>query len=424
MQDCEKINNCLLCFNSTELLVSFGTTPLANELSDYHSYIEDDEFPLNLVICRKCRHVQLDHIVNPERLFRNYLYASGTSSVTHKYSKEYAESVINIFDLKEEDVVIDIGSNDGLLLSFFQKAGMTVVGFDPAENLAKIANENNILTISDFFTHKLAKQIIRNKEFTKLQPFEKAKVILSNNCFAHIKDLHDIVNGINELLDDDGVFIFENSYLGDVLDKNLFDTIYHEHLHTHSIFPLIHFFKKHGMKIFRVERTSNQGGSIRVFVCKNNSKRLVEDSVYDLLKEEEDIDDRLDAFLSNIEALKENLHEILEEHSDKNIDVFGLPAKSVTLFYVLNLDNIFRYIYEDAELKQNKFSPGFHLPILHSNKIKEHNPDVIFIACWNFADSVMQRLRKEGYKGKFIVPLPELKEYEYCEELDLEIERV
>ena len=276
MKDHEQIYNCLLCGGkfSPSFRVVFGDTPLANELSEYGDYLKEDLFRLVLVQCEECNHIQLDEIIDGSRLFRDYLYVAGTSEVNRKHFQNYAESVSKEY-LKEGDLVIDIGSNDGLLLSYFKNLGMKILGVDPAKNIVKEANKKDLRTIPEFFTYELAEKLISNmsKSGTAVS-FKLAKVITCNNMFAHTKDLKDVVRGVLELLDDNGVFIFENSYLGDILDKSLYDTIYHEHCHTHAITPLIKFFRKFGMKIFDIEPLPNQqGGSLRVFVCRNSNNR-------------------------------------------------------------------------------------------------------------------------------------------------------
>ncbi len=419
MQDCERIENCLLCGTLLDVYpksfhLDLGFTPLANEFSEYKDYIEDDLFPLNIIQCHSCKHLQLDTIVNPNRLFRDYLYVSSTSPVNRKHFQDYAISLIEDFDLKKGQQIVEIGSNDGLLLSFLKEKGLYVLGIDPARNIAREASVKGIPTIPEFFTASLAKNLLQGIRVDGSSWIcDPAKIVIANHMFAHTKDLNEIVKSILEILADDGIFVFENSYLLDILDKCLLGIFYHEHCHTHSISPLIKFFRKFGMKIFRVQRLPNQqGGSIRVFVCKNSAKYKVDQSVFDILELEKEIPFKLTQFRTKIEKWKSATNSVLFKlkNDKKVIDIYGYPAKLTTELYTLNLEKgTFRYAYDDAELKVGKYSPGLHIPVLHPNEIMKHNPDVLFIGGWNFANSIIEKCKQMGYKGKFIVPLPELK---------------
>jgi 2-polyprenyl-3-methyl-5-hydroxy-6-metoxy-1,4-benzoquinol methylase len=421
-----KITECLLCGNKKlKEVYSFGETPLANEFLNKKDIIQET-FPLNLVVCEndQCNHVQLDYIVDQERLYKNYSYVSGTSQVNVKHFKEYAADIMfNYFEfLKFKDgesihlyegsknikkIILDIGSNDGTFLKCFSDEFIRI-GIDPADNLKELAKLNNVDTIVDFFNKQTAKSIgeyILNK-----YKQEKFKVITCNHMFAHNEDLYTIMEGVNYLLDDNGVFVFENSYLLDILDKNLFDILYHEHCHSHYLKPLINFFKQFNMKIFQVERLPNQqGGSIRVFVCKAGAYRGRNITVDTLIKEEEKILAKLEQFSENIKTSKQDFIEKLKPYINKKIHCYGYPAKTTTLFYTYGIkENDIECCYEDAELKQNTFSPGLHIPIVPVNKLYENKPNVIIVSAWNFAKSIIknhQRFIKE-YNGVFLVPLP------------------
>jgi len=436
MKDYEKVNKCLLCENNSfNKIYDFGKTPLANEfLKDKN--INQDVFDLKLIQCIKCKHVQLDTIVNQDRLYRNYSYVSGTSQVNIEHFKHYANNVMTRFFshinnsnipfpsnmASYEDILIDIGSNDGTFLKNFDNK-IRRFGIDAAENLAALANEENIFTFEGFFDEKL------NVRYTKsghnLQKYIddlsvegrkiKAKVITANHMFAHNKDLGSIVRGVKKILAEDGVFIFENSYLLDVIEKGLFDTIYSEHMHYHHLIPLIPFFDNLDMKIYDVERLPNQhGGSIRVFVCRKTSNLDQTKELIDLINIEKEklTKETYSLFKSKIANLKNELNTKLKQikNSGKSIAIYGTPAKATTLMYALDVyESMIDFAVDDAPLKQGTFTPGKHIPVLSSRAIIEKKPDVVLVLAWNFADSIIEKCKAMGYKGKFIIPLPELK---------------
>lgn len=400
MEDYRILTNCLLCGGNIDTIFSLGDTPLANEFLDHKE--KQDLFPLNLTKCSCCGHVQLDCIVNLDRMFKQYLYVSGTSPVNVKHFEVYANSVIKDLKLTKQDFVIDIGSNDGTFLKPFQKHKINVLGVDPAENIAKLANKNGIPTKCVFFNKESALKIHSE--------FGKAKVITCNNMFAHNDDLDSIVFGVKQLLNENGTFIFENTYLLDMYEKCIFDIIYHEHIHQHSITPLSMFFKKHGMKIYRVDRLPNHGGSIRVFVCQDD--RQIEDSVFELLKLEEDIDSKLKFFIDKFLKIKSELCCRLNALKDnkKTIAIYGVPAKATTLMYAFNLDaSLVDFAVDDAILKQGLFTPGKQIPIYPPEDLYIKNPDYILVLGWNFAESIMANHHE--FKGGWIIPLPQITEH-------------
>ena len=246
-------------------MLSLAATPPANEfVSESELHTEQERIPLTLVRCRSCAHVQLAEIVDPERLFRKYVYVSGTSPVFVSHFGQYASNLISRFSLDDTCLVVDVGSNDGTLLKQFKQAGATnVLGIDPATRIAETARSEGIPTIDEFFTPALATDIRKRRG--------PARLISANNVFAHSADLSSFSHALAALLDDRGVFVFEVSYLADVIQGLLFDTIYHEHTSYHTVTPLLGFFDQAGLRLFDVERIGTHGGSIRGYVCRRNS---------------------------------------------------------------------------------------------------------------------------------------------------------
>jgi len=402
---------CRLCLSKRlQFLFALEPTPPANEfLATPPADGAQDHFPLDVYQCEDCGHVQLIHCVDPERLFRNYVYVSGTSQVFVKHFEEYATEVIRYVPLAPGDRVVDIGSNDGTLLSFFQKAGMSVLGIDPARKIAEEATRCGIPTWPEFFDSKLARRI--------REEFGTVKVVTANNMFAHADGLPDILDGFASLLDPKGIFVFEVSYLLDVIARNLFDTIYHEHLSYHSVKPLVSFMQRHGLELVRVQRVESHGGSIRCYAAPAGS-RAIDPSVAEAVAQEEKAGlyetATYTAYLDRINRLGAELRNLIGRlrRDGAKVAGFGAPAKATTLMYQFGLGaGDLDYIIDDSPLKQGLYSPGRFVPVIDSGVLNDaaRRPDYLVILAWNFAQPIIdkqQPYRQAG--GKFIVPIPQL----------------
>lgn len=403
-------NTCRLC-DSKDLVLVFELepTPPAN------AFVGKDElhrtqtvFPLNVYFCRNCFHVQLLDIVNPKELFENYVYVSGTSPVFVKHFEEYSKFIISNYLHEDSSFVIDIGSNDGTLLEFFRNAGYRVLGVDPAKEIAASATKKGIETLPLFFNEDVAKMIQTR--------YGLASVITANNVFAHIDDLSGFITNIRNLLTRDGVFVFEVSYLVDVIEKTLFDMTYHEHLSYHSVIPLVSFFRDHDMELVEVIRVNTHGGSLRGIVQLKDGPYKISKSVENAIKLEKEM--KLDReitfqqFATKINELKRNFQSFITDLKAKGntIAAYGAPAKSTTLMYHFGIDNsIIDFIVDDSPLKQGLYSPGKHIPVLAPETLYQKKPNYLIILAWNFAESIMKKHEKfRNEIGHFIVPLPSL----------------
>lgn len=397
-----KIFKCRLCTGKlSEPKINLGSTPLANEFTKTKE--PQDLFPLEVCVCEDCGHYQLNEQVNPERMFRNYLFVAGTSPVNVEHFRQYAVFMVEKLNLQPGSKVLDIASNDGVLLKHFKDLGMEILGIDPAKNLAEEATKNGILTIPEFFTDHSSEDI--------LEGYGHFDLITANNVFAHVPDMIGFARGVRRLLKPNGIFTFEVSYFGDVVDKTLFDTIYHEHTSYHTITPLVKFFETHGMRLFGVHPISNHGGSIRCFVALKEYQASSNDLAYGgyYLPMEMNIVQRVDRLQKDIKLLGYELREKLQElkSQGKSIAIYGVPAKATTLMYALGIDEkMIDFAVDDAPLKQNTFTPGKHIPVLPTSAIYERNPDVLLVLAWNFAESIIKK--HNAFKGKWIVPIPEL----------------
>lgn len=402
MKDAKIINHCLLCNASTKLILSLGNSALANEFVSDPTMVQDT-FPLNLTQCTNCNHVQLDCIVDRERLFRNYYYVASTSPTNVLHFKNYANKLIDKLCLDtNKSLVVEIASNDGCMLKHFINKGIDVIGIDPARNIAAQANKDGIFTIAEFFGPELAEDILADHG--------KADVVVCNNMLAHNENITDIIIGVKTILKDTGTFVFENSYLLDICDKTLIDLIYHEHIHSFHINPLIQFFSKLDMDIYDVERLPNHGGSIRVYTCFRGVKEISL-AVGELVELETNLNYKLEALNGKVEEmgkrLRDKLNEIKEE--GKTVDIYGMPAKAASILYAFDIDeSIIGCAYDDAELKIGKYSPGKHIKVLHPNEIYKRNPDYLLVLAWNFSQSILEKHKE--YRGTWIIPLPEYKE--------------
>lgn len=405
-----KRKNCRLCGNEKlEQVVKLTPTPPANAFVTRNRLNEVQEcFPLDVFQCLNCSHVQLLDVLDPECVFKNYVYVSGTSPVFVKHFQEYAKSVISSFDLSAKSLVVEVGSNDGTLLKFFQKAGMRVLGIDPAVDIARKATESGLETLPLFFTLELAKRIRQERG--------PAAVVAANNVFAHADDLEGFARGTRELLADNGIFIFEVSYLVDVYEKTLFDTIYHEHLSYHTVGPLKPFFTGLGLELIETLRVGTHGGSLRGIVQQATGPRKVGKSVTDLIKLESALGlentETMKRFAFKINGLEQELQSLLHDLKErgKRICGYGAPAKATTLMYHFGLDSeILDFVVDDSRLKQGLYSPGLHIPVLPSSALYEKKPDYALILAWNFAEPIMKKhhaFAKAG--GKFIIPVPKV----------------
>ncbi|MCL4418675.1 class I SAM-dependent methyltransferase [Patescibacteria group bacterium] len=410
MQDIKikKLTKCRVCKSSVLIkVITLGPTPLANAfLKKDQVDGPEDFFPLDVYFCKNCTMLELGHVVSPVLLFSDYVYVSSTSPVFAKHFKDFATDICRRFKLGSNSLVIDIGSNDGILLKPFREFGARTLGIEPAKKIAKVARKDGIETIDDFFSISLAKKIVKEKG--------KAAIVTATNVFAHIDNLDEVIQGLKILLSQDGVFIIEAPYLIDMLEKKYFDLVYHEHLSYWAVLPLMTLFKRFDMEIFDVEKVDAHGGSIRIFVKKKEGKFKKSDRVDIFLKMEKK------AKISNISTYLNYVNEILENRKllisllsnlklkGARIAAYGAPAKGNTLLNFFSIGSeILDYIVDDSVWKQGLYSPGKRIPIVSSKFLYKDKPDYLLILAWNFASSIMknhEKFKKTG--GRFIIPVP------------------
>ena len=403
-------STCRLCEGKRlSNVLSLRATPLANAFVNQEALgSEQPVYPLDVFFCEECGHLQLLDVVDPRVLYQHYVYVSGTSPVFVRHFEQYARNVVERFTPEKGSLVVEIGSNDGTLLRCFKEYHLRVLGVDPAEEITRGTIESGIDAISEFFTPQLARGIR-----TKHGP---ASVIAANNVIAHIDDLGSVMVAVRDLLAPHGVFVFEVSYLGDVFEKTLFDTIYHEHLDYHSVIPLEAFFKRWGLELIEVMRVDTHGGSLRGVVQLAGGPRPVDASVAIAMERERELGldkgDTFRAFAGHIEGIRDELMALLGNlrRTGKRIAGFGAPAKMTTLMYHLELEpDVIDFIVDDSPLKQGLYTPGMHIPVVPTSELYVRRPDYVVILAWNFAPTIVQKhaaFRDAG--GRFIIPLPKV----------------
>lgn len=405
---CIHKSTCRICRSAAlTKVLSFGPTPLANAFlgkSDLH--IHERYFPLDVHLCAQCGLVQLGDVVDPRVLFQDYVYVSSTSPVFVAHFEMFAKEIFNRFGLSKESLVIDIGSNDGILLRPFRKLGARVLGVEPDRTIAAIARKNGVETMSEFFSPAVAEKIAKK--------YGAADVITATNVFAHVDDIHALVRGVKHLLKKDGTFIIEVPYIVDFLRKNLFDTVYHEHLSYFGLSALNAFFERAGMTVIDAERIPTHGGSLRVFAQKKGAARKPSPSVLRLIAAEKKQriheEETYRAYTLRIQKNRAKLLTLLAglKEKGKSIAGYGAPAKGNTLLNYFSIGNdTLDYIVDDSPHKQGKYTPGKRIPVVSAKMLHANPPDYLLILAWNFAETIMKKnelFRKNG--GKFIIPVP------------------
>jgi len=406
----KKSNFCRVCKGSNlDKVLTLGPTPLANAfLTKDQLNVPEYFYPLDICFCNNCGFIQLSHVISPEVLFGNYVYVSSTSSVFINHFKQMADYVFPKF-LRKDSLVIDIGSNDGILLKPFKNLGAKVLGIEPASHIARIAEKSGIETISEFFSVQLAKRIVKQKG--------QADIVTATNVFAHIDDLDEVIKGLKILLHKNGIFIMEAPYLIDFIEKRYFDLVYHEHLSYWSINSLIVLFKRFNMIVFDIQKVSVHGGTIRVYVKKAKGKHKTEKSVNEFLDQEKKMKlTEKKTYVDYANLVLENKVKLVTLLADlkikgKTIAAYGAPAKGNTLLNYFGIGpEILDYVVDDSSWKQGLYTPGKRIPVVSSKTLYENKPDYLLILAWNFAESIMKmhdKYKKLG--GKFIIPVPKPK---------------
>ncbi len=394
-----------------QTILSLGSTPLANALLTREQLSQPEPtYPLVLAFCPHCALVQITETVPPEILFRDYLYFSSFSPAMLAHAQGIAETLIASRHLGPQSLVIEIASNDGYLLQYFQQAGIPVLGVEPATNIARVAQEKGIHTVNEFFSDAFGRSLREQGQC--------ADVIIGNNVLAHVADLNGFVRGVAAALKDKGLAQFEFPYVKALIDHCEFDTIYHEHLCYYSLTTLQRLFQRHGLKVVDVERLPIHGGSLRAQFAPAAFATAPSEAVVRLLREESawgvDQFEFYAQFGRRVEQLGQTLRALLGELKarGKRIAAYGAAAKGSTLLNCFRIGaETIDFVVDRNTHKQNRFMPGVHIPILAPEELQKRRPDYTLLLTWNFADEILKQqsdYRQGG--GKFIIPVPEPRE--------------
>ena len=402
------VTNCQVCGSDhLDTVLFLGYMPPVNQMHSIGSVPhEQPSYPASLLHCRHCDLVQIGLVVDPQILFPpSYPYTSGTTKILHDNFDDLAQEAISFLNLTPEDLVVDIGSNDGTLLSKFQKRGLKVLGIEPTD-VGKIAQENCIETIISYFSEESAEQAVKSHGH--------AKVVTAANVFAHIENIHDIIKDIKKVIGEKGVFISESHYLISLLETVQYDTIYHEHLRYYSLNSLKNLLSQHGLEIIKAKKIPTHGGSIRVYAALKGQYPL-HHSVQEILDQEpqgDSLSQALIEFKKRILDSKLQLLTILNDlkNQGKTICAISAPSRASTLVSYVGLDDgIIDFVAEiKGSLKIGKYMPGTLIPIVNQEDVLfgDKQPDYALILSWHIASELKEKLKEKGFKGLFIVPLP------------------
>ena len=400
---------CLICDNKFNPFMSFGKMPIANGFLAEKQFSSEYFFELQVAFCEKCKMVQLVEQPAREKMFNeNYAFFSGTSSAMALHFNEFAEHVLNNYIHDPNPFVVEIGSNDGIMLQCFKKKNIRHLGVEPSANVAEVAIKKGINTISEFFDEKLASEIV--------QKYGQADAFLGANVMCHIPYLHSVIEGIKILLKDTGIAMFEDPYMGDVIENTSYDQFYDEHVFLFSILSISYLFGQHDMEVIDVEPQWSHGGSMR-YVIARKGVRDVSKNVHEHLEKEKGLglDKPLvyDRFKRNCEVSRDALTTLLKEIKKEGKRVVGYAAtsKSTTILNYCGIGpDLIEFISDTTPIKQGKFSPGVHIPVRPYEEFFVKYPDYALLFAYNHAKEIMAKEKKfVASGGKWVMYVPEVK---------------
>ncbi len=400
--------DCRVCgAGDLEIFLSLGPTPLANAcLASTDAFADEPSFPLDVAFCMRCSLVQTPDVINPETLFRHYLYVTGTSDTIAEHNRQYADTVVALLGLSPSDQVIEIASNDGSLLGCFQAHGVKTLGVEPATNIAERARAAGVETLDVFFDDHTAETIRASRG--------AARAVVANNVFAHVDDTLGFLKGCRKLLSDDGRVIIEVPYLGELLDQLEYDTIYHEHLCYFSVHALRAACDAAGLSMVRVDDVDVHGGSLRLYAglpdhCGGHAAGVLERIEAEQREGLHELG-RYQRFGRDVAEHRASLVEMLTglRRDGKRLAAYGAPAKGNTLLNYCGIgSDLIEFTVDKNPLKVGSFTPGMHIPIENVGRLTETMPDYVLILAWNFADEIMRQQKPYRDRGgRFMIPIP------------------
>jgi len=403
----KKMQQCFICENKElRLVLSLGHQPPSNAFIKKEGLnVPEITYPLDVFFCGECFLVQLGYCVNKAEMFSDYVYTTGSNSSLIANFSQLVKMLIERYSLSKRDLAIDIGSNDGTLLSFYKPKGVKILGIEPS-SIAKMAVESGVPTMKAFFNEDTVEEIV--------QGHGKAKIITATNVFAHVENLHSMVKGISQLLTPDGVFVSESHHLLSLIRDNQWDSIYHEHLRYYSLKPLMYLFNLFGLEVFDAELIGTHGGSLRVFAAKIGAYEISSNAMR-IVAEEEKLGlysfDALQKFKEKVVMHKLMIQQMLIDIKKDGGRIMGIgaPAKGNTLLNYCNLTpDILDAIVERSPLKIGLYTPGTHIRVEDESLLFTEQPEYGLLLSWNIANDIIPKLKEKGFNGKIIIPIPEL----------------
>lgn len=403
---------CRFCENELrhEFINLVNSPPSNSFLSKEELNSPEAFFPLRLFVCDNCFLVQTDEYKKHEDIFNsNYAYYSSISASWLNHCENYVEDITSKLNLNSQSFVIEVASNDGYLLQYFKNKNIPCLGIEPTANTANVAKEKGIETLVDFFNPKTAQKI--NEQYSK------ADLIIGNNVIAHDPNLNSFVSSLKSILKPTGTITIEIPHLYQLITNNQFDTIYHEHFSYFSLYTHLKIYQKHNLDIYDVKEISTHGGSLRLFIKhKEDSSKQISNSINNILLKEKEINlDKINGYLNFQTKANTVKYDLLDfiinaKRNGSKIAGYGAAAKGNTLLNYCGIKNdLIDFIVDKSDFKQNKYTPGTHIPIKNEEFLKQEKPNYILILPWNIKEEIMEQLYYiKEWNGKFIVPVPEL----------------
>lgn len=403
------MSKCLICKTEYQPFIDFGKMPIANGFLSEEEFDNEYFYDMEVGFCQHCNMVQLVNQPDREMMFNeNYAFFSGTSQNMALHFKEFADGIKNHYLMNADPFVVEIGSNDGIMLKNFARQGVRHLGVEPSQNVADVAIREGVNTVTDFFDSKLAGKIVSE--------YGQADAFIAANVMCHIPYFHSIIDGIKILLKKDGIAAFEDPYLGEVIENTTYDQIYDEHVFLFSLLSIQYAFQMHDMEVVDVDPQETHGGSMRYFIAHKGAKK-VSQRVLDLIEKEKQIGlnkgETYDVFRQNCERYRDSLVDLVKKvrRTGNRIVGYAATSKSTTILNYCGLDNKdIEFISDTTPIKQGKFSPGAHIPVRHHDYFSANYPEYALLFAYNHAQEIMgkeQAFMDSG--GKWIVYVPEVK---------------
>ncbi len=394
--------NCLLCHKNKLIeFLNLGKQPLANKYPKTETaFKKEDFFQLSVFFCTNCKNVQLGTIVSRERMFEDYYYLSSVNPKLVRHFEQLAKK------LSRAKFVVDIGSNDGILLKPLKALGVKAVGVDPSINVGKIANDRELTTIVAFFNKESAKTIV--------EQYGRPDTVVASSIFTHLENPHEFIDAVKDFVTPDGDFMIEVEYIGSIIKDVKFERFYLDRVFYYSLTSIKKLFEKHGMRIIDVEKIEPHGGSLRVTVRNKNAPGKTTERTKRLLREEVKslTPAKLEAFRKKSESHIKAFRNKLEEYKKENISIagYGAPARVATITNYGKIGpELIPFIVDDSPLKQNKWSPGMHIPIVQRGHLTKHKPEFLIVFAYEYLDDIKKKTKGGGYRYLLAIPPREIK---------------